>query len=370
MRKKIPALLMLLVAAGAVLAACTFVKPMTNKSHNEMVYYGTAEAEQIDISTEINGIIKELKVEEGQKVSAGDIVAVIASPENLIKESQAEISVGSAENELQKVKEGSRQEEINMQKAAVRQAEAAVKQSEAAVSLAEQNVNIARETYDQKKEQYEDIKALFENDAATRQELDNAEHALNTASYALNGSEHSLEYARAQSEAAKAQLAAAEEKLGLLVNGTTQRNINSAEYAVAQAEKGLELSKLIRDKSNVRAFAGGIVETTNFNEGEYVGMGSPIVTLVNLNNLWVKIYVPESALPLVKLGKPVAIRSDFLKGKTIKGEITYISPEAEFTPVNVVTKEDRMKLVFAVKVKILDNLESIRPGMLLDVDIR
>jgi HlyD family secretion protein len=82
-----------------------------------------------------------------------------------------------------------------------------------------------------------------------------------------------------------------------------------------------------------------------------------------------QIYVPERVLPNLKLGKPVSIRCDYLKEKEIKGQIIYISSEAEFTPINIVTKEDRMKMVFAVKVKILDNLDSIKPGMLLDVNV-
>jgi HlyD family secretion protein len=66
----------------------------------------------------------------------------------------------------------------------------------------------------------------------------------------------------------------------------------------------------------------------------------------------------------------VSIKCDYLKDKVISGKVIYISPEAEFTPLNIVTKEDRMKLVFAVKVKILDNLDSIKPGMLLDVNVK
>jgi HlyD family secretion protein len=86
--------------------------------------------------------------------------------------------------------------------------------------------------------------------------------------------------------------------------------------------------------------------------------------------MWVKVYVPESILPSIRLNKEVTLKSDFLKDKTIKGKIIYISPEAEFTPMNIVTKKDRMKLVYEVKIKILDNLESVKPGMLMDVNLK
>ena len=292
--------------------------------------------------------------------------------------------MGSAENELTRTEEGSREEEISIQRAMVQQAEAAlrqtenaVKQVEALVGQSEQSQKSAQETYALKKKQYEDIKVLFDNGAAAEQDLDNAEYALNTAGNAMESAKHSVDSAKAQlsgskaqQDSTKAQLTATQEKLKLLVNGATERSINASEYSVAQAEKGLELTKLALDKSKVSAVKDGIIETVNFSEGEYVGIGSPLMTITDQSNLWVKIYVPERALPSLKLGKPVSIRCDYLKEKEIKGQIIYISSEAEFTPINIVTKEDRMKLVFAVKVKILDNLDSIKPGMLLDVNVK
>ncbi|HYE84177.1 MAG TPA: HlyD family efflux transporter periplasmic adaptor subunit [Clostridia bacterium] len=362
----------------------TYVRSLSSEAQNGFVFYGTAEAEQMNVSTEVSGRVKEIKVQEGQLVNEGSLLAIIDTPENRIKAEQSELSLGSAENELARTEEGNREEEINIQKALVQQgeavlsqAEAGLKQSEAMVGQAEQGLKSAQETYELKKEQHENIKILFDNGAATQEELDNAEYALNTAANSADSARHSLDSAeaqlaasKAQVESARSQLAASEEKLKLLAAGATERSLIASRYSVEQAEKGLELTKLTLDKSNVLAAKGGIIETVNFSEGEYVGVGSPLMTIVDQSDLWVKIYVPEKALPGLKLGNAVNIRCDYLKGKEIKGEIIYISPEAEFTPINIVTKEDRMKLVFAVKVKILDNLDSIKPGMLLDVYVK
>jgi len=259
----------------------------------------------------------------------------------------------------------------------MRQAENAVKQGAALAGQAEQNLKSAREDYSLKKDRYDDIKVLFENGAVSQQDFRNAEYAMNTAAYAAESAGYALDSARAQLsiaeaqlEGAKSQLAASEEKLAMLINGATERTINASEYGVEQAEKGLELARLALDKGRVTASRSGIIETVNFSEGEYVNVGSPLMTMTSQSGLWVKIYVPERVLPDLKVGKPVNIRCDYLKDKEIKGEIVYISPEAEFTPVSIVTKEDRMKLVFAVKVKILDNPDGIKPGMLLDVSVR
>ncbi|HWR61652.1 MAG TPA: HlyD family efflux transporter periplasmic adaptor subunit, partial [Clostridia bacterium] len=376
--------ILILLTAAAVYAGAAYIKASNADSESNYIYYGTAEAEQIDISPEVSGRLKEIRVEEGQSVKAGELLAVIDTPESRIKAEQSELSLGSAENELLRTEEGNREEEINIQRALVRQGEAALKQAEAvleqtkaAVAQSEENLKSAQETYTLKKQDYDDIKVLFDNGAAALQDLDNAEHTMNTALHALENSSHSLESARAQlsgsaaqADGAKSQLEAAEEKLELLIAGATERSIAASRYGVEQAEKGLELSRLTLDKSNVPAAKDGTVETINFSEGEYVGMGSPIITLIDPSELRVKVYVPEKTLPELKTGKQVSIKCDYLKDKTIKGEITYISPEAEFTPLNIVTKEDRMKLVYAVKVKILDNLESIKPGMLLDVNVK
>lgn len=381
-KKKLIPIVVIIAVIGYL--GFNYVRSITSDANDSFIFYGTAEAEQIDVSAEVSGRIKELKVQEGQQVKAGSLLAVIDTPENRIKAEQSEISVESAANELARTEEGSREEEISIQKALVLQSEAAakqaensVKQVEALLGQAEQNHKSALDSYTLRKNQYDDIRVLFENGAATAQELENAEYAMNSAAHAVESAKHSVDNAaaqlsgsKAQLEGTRAQLAASREKLRLLVNGATERSINASEYSVAQAEKGLELTKLTLDKSSVSAVQDGVVETVNFSAGEYVGVGSPLMTITDPSDLWVKIYVPEKTLPELKVGKPVSIRCDYLKDKDIKGQIVYISPEAEFTPINIVTKEDRMKLVFAVKVKILDNLESIKPGMLLDVNVK
>lgn len=383
-RKKliIPVAALLIAVIGYT--GITYMKTIDADFGNNHTFYGTAEAEQIDISAEVSGRLKEITVQEGQYIKTGDLLAIIDTPENRIKAEQSELTLGSAENELMRTEEGNREEEINIQralvqqgKAALRQAEAVMKQTEAMAGQSEEGLKSAQETYDLQKEKYDDIKVLYDNGAAALQDMDNAEHALNNSLHALENAKHSLESAnaqlsgsKAQVESARYQLAASEEKLGLLISGATERSLAASKYSVQQAEKGLDLSRIALDKSKVSAVKDGIIEMINFSEGEYVGLGSPLMTLIDQSDLWVKIYVPEKALPGLKTGKQVSIKCDYLKDKVISGQIIYISPEAEFTPLNIVTKEDRMKLVFAVKVKILDNLDSIKPGMLLDVNVK
>lgn len=362
--------IVLLLIIGTITSAFFLFKAAENNKSDEFIYYGNVEADKINISSETSGKIRELKVQEGNKVKIGELIATVGSDESSLKLQDAEISIKNAENELGKIQDGNRVEEIKSQEALVRQAQALVEQGEAAVKVAQSKVDAAQTNFDYKKKKYEDVLTLYQSGAESKSTMDAAKNDLDNAQSTLDSDESSLDSAKAQLDNYKAQLDASNEKLNLLVNGSTSRDKNSAEYNLDKAKKDYELSKITLDKSNIITAKEGIIETINFKQGEYVTPGSSIATLLDNQNMWVKVYVPEHILPYIKLNKEVILKSDFLKDKTIKGKIIYISPEAEFTPMNIVTKKDRMKLVYEVKVKILDNLESVKSGMLMDVNLK
>jgi len=113
----------------------------------------------------------------------------------------------------------------------------------------------------------------------------------------------------------------------------------------------------------------GIVLRKNVEEGETVTAGATVFTIGDLENPWIKVYVKEDKLGLVKLGQKATITVDSFPGKHYDGTITYISSEAEFTPKNVQTREERVKLVFGVKVSVRNVNNELKPGMPADVRI-
>jgi HlyD family secretion protein len=115
--------------------------------------------------------------------------------------------------------------------------------------------------------------------------------------------------------------------------------------------------------------ASGVVLMKNVEEGETVAAGTPVFTIGDLENPWIKVYVKEDRLGLVKLGQGAEVRTDSYPKKIYEGTVTYISSEAEFTPKNVQTREERVKLVFAVKVKVKNENSELKPGMPADVKI-
>jgi HlyD family secretion protein len=359
-----------LVVISLVFSGCSASNFFTGRNADEYIYSGTAEADEYNITAEAGGRIAEVKIKEGQAVNEGEIVASLDSSEGSIKHEQAKTNLENAQNELEKVLEGSRSEDIEAQRALVAQAQAVTEQVRDTLKQAQNNSNIAKTNYDYKVKLYDEEKALFDSGFGTKSSVDAAENAVKNAQAALSNAKLSESNARAQLDSSMAQLEASKQKLNLLVNGATDKTRKTAQLGVDTASESLELSSIGLGKTTIKANISGVIETINFKKGEYVSPGNAIATIIDTKNMYVKVYVPERMLPSLKLQKEVTMKSDFTGDKIIKGRIDYISTEAEFTPMNIVTKKDRTKLVYAVKIQVLDNADEIKPGMLLDVNLK
>jgi multidrug resistance efflux pump len=136
---------------------------------------------------------------------------------------------------------------------------------------------------------------------------------------------------------------------------------------VQAAEAALKVIQTQIDELTITAPATGIIEALDLRPGDLVTANAPVLTLMDTSTLWVRAYVPEGHLNLAKIGRVVPITIDSLPDKKFKGEITFQSPQAEFTPRNVQTIEERSKQVFRIKVTLKDGLDVLRPGMIGDV---
>ena len=154
------------------------------------------------------------------------------------------------------------------------------------------------------------------------------------------------------------------------------QQMDTARTAYDVANSQLKMSRAALKTSEVRlrdsviyATLNGIVLRKNIEEGETVGPGTSIFTVGDLENPWIKVYVKEDKLGQVKLGQTAQVMTDSYPGKKYEGTVTYISSEAEFTPKNVQTQEERVKLVFGVKVSVKNVNNELKPGMPADVKI-
>jgi membrane fusion protein YbhG len=186
---------------------------------------------------------------------------------------------------------------------------------------------------------------------------------------------------RAAVRNAEAQFAKAKndyDRFGKLFHDSviSPQQMDAARTAYDVARSQLELSRAALRTADVRlrdsvlfSPLSGVVLRKNVEEGETVTAGAPVFTIGDLDSPWIKVYVKEDKLGLVKLGQKAEVSVDTFPGKKYEGTITFISSEAEFTPKNVQTREERVKLVFGIKVSVKNEKDELKPGMPADVKI-
>ena len=197
---------------------------------------------------------------------------------------------------------------------------------------------------------HERTQALHEGGAVSREQLDQSGSAL---------------------AAARHQHEQAVQQLRLVREGPRAERIAAQRAVVAQAEAALAQVDAQLDHTVVRAPFAGVVSVRHREPGEAVGPGLPVVSVQDLEDRWVRIYVREDQLGRVALGQAADIRSDTFRDRSHPGRVAFIASEAEFTPRNVQTEAERVKLVYAVKVAIQgDARVELRPGVPADVTLR
>ncbi len=145
----------------------------------------------------------------------------------------------------------------------------------------------------------------------------------------------------------------------------TAYDVTASQLKMSRA--ALKTSEVRLRDSVIYATLNGIVLRKNIEAGETVAAGTSIFTVGDLENPWIKVYVKEDKIGLVKLGQAATVTTDSYPGKKYEGTITYVSSEAEFTPKNVQTREERVKLVFGIKVSVKNVNNELKPGMPADV---
>jgi HlyD family secretion protein len=318
----------ILIWAIVVFSALILLSCHNNKNAGVISASGTIEAVEVTVSAKTTGQVEQLLVDEGSQVKNGDKLAVIDSSSLEIQVQQAQAGVNLAEAQLQLLVKGARIEDI-------RQAQEALTQTGA-------NLKIAQEDRDR-------FRDLFEKNSATAKQNQDAE-----ARYIV----------------ARAQHDAAQQALLKLEKYARPEEIKAAEARLDQAIAARDLLKKTIADSTISAPVPGIVTDKATEEGEFVGPGTALVTIASLSEVHLNIYIPETDLGKVRLGQEAEVTIDSYRDRTFKGRVIFISPEAEFTPKNVQTKEERVKLVFRVKIKIPNPDNILKPGMPADALIR
>ena len=318
------------ITALPVLAIAVIIILLTNRdrSSGHLFASGTVEATEVDLGFAVPGRLDSLGVEEGDRVSAGQVLAVLDRGELEARLNQARAQTAALRARLDEMVQGFRTEEIAQTRASLRAAEQ----------------KVADATRD-----LERSRRLFEGGAISRQQLDDRETAL-----AL----------------ARAERDRINEQLKLQERGIRREKISAQRALVSQADATIKQIEAALDNTLIRSPLAGVVTVKHRDPGEIVPAGAPVVTVMNPGDRWVRIFIREDAIGAVTLGQPAVITADTYTGKTYHGRVTFIASEAEFTPRNVQTTEERVKLVYEVKVKITDDLAfELKPGIAADVTL-
>jgi HlyD family secretion protein len=287
---------------------------------------GTVEATEARLGFQATGRIQSVAVREGDVVRAGSLLASLDLAETEAKRDQAQAQADGAEAQLLELTRGFRREEVEQARAAM---DAAERRSEDATRDLERTVR------------------LKEGGAVSQEARDKAQVAF---------------------DVAQSLLAQAREQRTIMTEGPRPERIAAARAQLAQARASVRALEALLANMVVRAPFDGVVTVRHREPGEIIPAGSPVLTLLNRDDRWVRIYVSETRIGAVRLGMPATITTDTDPAKRYGGEVSTIASEAEFTPKTVQTAEERVKLVYAVKVRIAgDPGYDLKPGMPADV---
>jgi len=303
MTSKLALLLSLIIVA----AACG-----SNEDPNVVHLNGRLEAPLVDLAPKVAGRVLEVRVKEGDRVKAGDLLIVLDLGDTAVAVERDRHGVESARARLQDLAVGSRQAEVAA-------AEAELADRKAAVDLA------ARELQRQQ--------MLLSKDVGTERDYDCAKTDL---------------------ERSHALARVSEEKLTLTREGFRQWQTQQARSDMNRAQSQLRQSEIVARESEMRAPADAVVMHRMVEPGQLLAAGQNGMTLALTNRLYVRTFIPETQLGRVKHGQQAEVTVDSFPGKSFKALLTEISPEPEFTPKQVETREERVNLVYGAKADLME----------------
>jgi len=289
---------------------------------------GTIEAREIHVASKVGGQVERLLFEEGARVRAGEILAVIDHTAVDIQLRRAEAGVALASAQLALLRKGARSEDIE-------QAEAALRQAETALAVADADARRMR--------------GLAEKGSVTAKQREDAE---------------------ARQAVAREQANAARENARKIRRLVRPEELEAAEARLAEAGAAADLLRNTVADSTITSPLEGVVTARPIEAGELLTPGAVVAVLTEIDRVHVMFYITEAELARVRLGDTAEVRVDGWPDRSFEGRVTYLSPQAEFTPKNVQTKEDRVKLVFGVKVEIPNPDGLLKPGLPADATIR
>jgi HlyD family secretion protein len=387
MRKRILLVVLVLVIAAAIVSV---MRRGNGEDANVIRLSGNIELTQVNVAFKTSGLVTELLADEGQNVRKGDAIARIDS-EQLLRTREREAAVASTAGAVLAQAETAAewQRETFAAELAARRAELAAAQERLkeleAGSRAEEieemrsAVNAARAESELAEKDWERAQQLFKQDDISAQQRDQSRARAQSAAAALRQAEQRLalveagprkevlEAQREQVRRARAAVSAAEATA--LEVKRRELEISARRADVERARAQLKLIDTQLDETSGVSPVDGVILIKAANAGEVVAAGTTIVTIGDIDRPWLRGYVPETQLGRIRIDQPVRVTTDSYPGKVYNGRITFISSEAEFTPKQIQTAEERVKLVYRVKIEVENPNRELKLNMPADAEI-
>ncbi len=375
---------------------------------------GFIESEEVNVVSEVSGRVDQVLADEADEVTGGQVVVRLDDGLLQAQREQAQAAVEVARADLAQIVAGATAEQVAAAQAALDEAQAQlagvqwsysqaastvanphgidvqITSAQTALGLAEQQIELLRAKLEEERMHLDWLNHADPRDnlAIEFQEytVQIAEANLRAAEAQYQGAQHELELLQAQRErplaemlqrdqvgrqigVAEGQVALQQAQLDLVENGPRSEEIAIARSQVSLAEAQVGLIDAQLRQLTLEAPIDGTITTRTVDPGETAQPGVPLLTIANLRTLKLVVYIPETQYGRVQLGAEVDVSVDSYPGQTFPGEVVFIAGQAEFTPQNVQTEEERVNLVFAVEIRINNEDGRLRPGMPADAVI-
>ena len=380
----------LIVAALLALAGVLWSMRLGHDDGRTLLVSGNIELTQVDISFKVPGKLIELNVDEGDAVKKGMQIARIDRDQMDQQKARDMAGVESAEWAMQQTKKSIdwQRETVAgdeaLKRAQLQQAQAHLEELLAGsrpqeIHQARAAVSDAQAQQQQARLDWERAQTLFKNDDISRSQYDQFRTRFESTGAALQRVKEQLALVqegprKEDIAAARAQVSAAQAALRLsqanrLEVERRQQELDARRAEVERARAQVGITNVQLSDTVARTPIDGVVMVKSAEPGEVLAAGTTVVTIGDIDHPWVRAYVNERDLGRVKLGMPARVTSDSYPGKFYNGHVSFISPEAEFTPKQIQTREERVKLVYRIKIDVENPQRELKSNMPVEAEL-
>ncbi len=335
-RQRIVLIIVVLLLVGV--GAFVWIGQLTSRGA-EPYYSGQIEAVQSELAFQVAGRVATVNVREGAKVEKGQVLAAIDPSDYLSRLVEARANLDRAIRSRQQLETSLAISKKTLPDDVVR---------------ARAAVQVTQDTLDKALRNRDRYEHLFKQGVVSEREWDNVR----------------LEYETSRSRYTEAEAALEQAKSNLSKVDVLNNEIDAASAQVKSLQASEGYSELQLQYTELKAPYAGVIISRNIEPGEVVAPGRQALTIADLSRVDLKIFVPETEIGRVKPGQPVDVKIDTFPGKVFKGNVTFVSPEGEFTPKIIQTQKERVKIVYLVKVSVANPDLELKTGMPADAWLR